>query len=177
MAPGIQSPTSARGPGDGIARRPLPKKQAPDGGAVEAMEIPARMGKQAGQRQRDDFSARPEPVCGGGIEKERVGLKRVHPGKWEVYFGPWLAGELHDVDAGGIRAVVYRKKRSDKKASPPSASRLRYGSLRSPSLRARTRPQVLPPNYCRNALLPEFTERMLHQRTSWTGSPERSILT
>jgi hypothetical protein len=50
---------------------------------------------------------------GEAFEKERVGLKRVHPGKWEVYFGPWLAGELHDVDAGGIRAVVYRKKRND----------------------------------------------------------------
>jgi transposase InsO family protein len=48
---------------------------------------------------------------GEAFEKERVGLKRVPPGKWEVYFGPWLAGELHDVDAGGIRAVVYRKKK------------------------------------------------------------------
>jgi hypothetical protein len=48
---------------------------------------------------------------GEAFEKERVGLKRVQPGKWEVYFGPWLAGELHDVDSGGIRAVVYRKKK------------------------------------------------------------------
>jgi transposase InsO family protein len=48
---------------------------------------------------------------GEAFEKERVGLKRVPPGKWEMYFGPWLVGELHDVDAGGIRAVVYRKKK------------------------------------------------------------------
>jgi transposase InsO family protein len=48
---------------------------------------------------------------GEAFEKERVGLKRVQPGKWEVYFGPWLAGDLHDVDAGGIRAVVYRQKK------------------------------------------------------------------
>jgi hypothetical protein len=75
---------------------------------------------------------------GEAFEKERVGLKRVHPGKWEVYFGPWLVGHLHDSDAGGIRAVVYRKnkkKRKTKKPSPSSASRRRYGSLRSPSLR------------------------------------------
>ena len=48
---------------------------------------------------------------GEAFEKERVGLKRVHPGKWEVYFGPLLAGELHDVDRGGIRAVIYRKRK------------------------------------------------------------------
>jgi putative transposase len=47
---------------------------------------------------------------GEAFEKERVGLKRVPTGKWEVYFGPYLTGELHDGDAGGIRAVVYRKK-------------------------------------------------------------------
>jgi len=47
---------------------------------------------------------------GEAFERERVGLKRVSTGKWEVYFGPCLAGELHDGDAGGIRAVVYRKK-------------------------------------------------------------------
>ena len=45
-----------------------------------------------------------------------------------------LAGELHDVDSGGIQAVVYREKRSDEKASPCSASRFRSGSLRSPPL-------------------------------------------
>ena len=48
---------------------------------------------------------------GEAFETERVGLKRLQPGKWEVYFGPCLVGELHDADAGGIRAVVYRKKR------------------------------------------------------------------
>jgi putative transposase len=48
---------------------------------------------------------------GEAFETERVGLKRIQPGKWAVYFGPCLAGELHDRDAGGIRAVVYRKKR------------------------------------------------------------------
>jgi hypothetical protein len=47
---------------------------------------------------------------GEAFEKERVGLKRTHPGRWKVYFGPWLVGELHDVDAGGIRATIYGKK-------------------------------------------------------------------
>lgn len=48
---------------------------------------------------------------GEAFEKERLGLKRILPGKWMVYFGPCLVGELHDTDAGGIRAVIYRKKR------------------------------------------------------------------
>jgi hypothetical protein len=52
---------------------------------------------------------------GEAFEQERVGLKRVHPAKWEVYFGPWLAGELYDADVGGIRAVLYRKKKKKKK--------------------------------------------------------------
>jgi transposase InsO family protein len=50
---------------------------------------------------------------GHAFARERVGLKRVHPGKWEVYFGPCLAGELHDADAGGIRAVIYRTKKKE----------------------------------------------------------------
>jgi hypothetical protein len=48
---------------------------------------------------------------GEAFEKERIGLKRAPPGTWEVYFGPWLAGSLHKADSGGIRAVVYRKKK------------------------------------------------------------------
>jgi len=47
---------------------------------------------------------------GEAFEMDRVGLKRLHPGSWEVYFGPYLAGVLADADPGGIRAVVYRKK-------------------------------------------------------------------
>ena len=52
------------------------------------------------------------------LKPERVGLKRLQPGKWAVYFGPYLAGELHDGDPGGIRAVVYLKKSGDKSNSP-----------------------------------------------------------
>ena len=48
---------------------------------------------------------------GEAFEGERLGLKRVPPGKWEVYFGPKLVGEFHDADAGGIRAVLYREKK------------------------------------------------------------------
>ena len=50
---------------------------------------------------------------GHAFARERVGLKRLHPGKWEVYFGTCLAGELHDADQGGIRAVIYRTKRKE----------------------------------------------------------------
>jgi transposase InsO family protein len=45
---------------------------------------------------------------GEAFERERVGLRRVRGGKWRVYFGPYLVGELYDGEAG-IRALVYRK--------------------------------------------------------------------
>jgi len=48
---------------------------------------------------------------GEAFAKERVGLRRVRAGVWAVYFGPWLIGELWDADAGGIRALTYRKQR------------------------------------------------------------------
>jgi putative transposase len=49
---------------------------------------------------------------GEAFEHERVGLKPVSAGVWEVYFGPLLIGELWDRDAApGIRAVWYRKGR------------------------------------------------------------------
>jgi hypothetical protein len=47
---------------------------------------------------------------GEAFERERIGLKRVPPAKWEVYFGPCLLGELHDADTGGIRAISLPKK-------------------------------------------------------------------
>jgi hypothetical protein len=50
---------------------------------------------------------------GHAFGKERVGLKRAHPGKWEAYFGPCLAGDLHDADEGGMRAVIYRTKKKE----------------------------------------------------------------
>jgi transposase InsO family protein len=48
---------------------------------------------------------------GEAFERERIGLKRVPPGKWDVYFGPCLLGELHDAETGGIGAIVYRKRK------------------------------------------------------------------
>ena len=48
---------------------------------------------------------------GEAFERQRVGLKRVAQGNWQVYFGPLLAGELSDEENSGIRAVVYRKKK------------------------------------------------------------------
>lgn len=47
---------------------------------------------------------------GEAFEWQRVGLKRLSQGNWQVYFGPLLAGELSDEENGGIRAIVYRKK-------------------------------------------------------------------
>ena len=48
---------------------------------------------------------------GEAFERQRVGLKRLSQGNWQVCFGPLLAGELSDEEHGGIRAVVYRKKK------------------------------------------------------------------
>jgi hypothetical protein len=47
---------------------------------------------------------------GEAFERQRVGLKRLSQGNWQVYFGPLLAGELTDNEYGGIRAAVYRIK-------------------------------------------------------------------
>ena len=51
---------------------------------------------------------------GEAFEQERVGLKRIRAGVWEVYFGPLLIGELWDCESSGIRAVWYRQARSRK---------------------------------------------------------------
>jgi hypothetical protein len=48
---------------------------------------------------------------GEAFEWQRVGLKRLLQGTWQVHFGPLLIGELKDEESGGIHAVVYRKKR------------------------------------------------------------------
>jgi putative transposase len=104
-----QRPHEALGmevPGDHYrkSRRKLPDRTKP---WKYAAGWESRLVKGKGMISLDGRSR----FVGEAFEKERVGLKRVPPGKWEVYFGPWLAGELHDVDSGGIRAVVYRKKK------------------------------------------------------------------
>jgi len=43
---------------------------------------------------------------------EKVGLQRKRNGRWRVYFGSWLMGELPQHERGGMRPVVYRTKRS-----------------------------------------------------------------
>jgi putative transposase len=48
---------------------------------------------------------------GEAFEWQRVGLKRMASGNWQVYFGALLAGELSDAENGGIHAIVYRKKK------------------------------------------------------------------
>lgn len=47
---------------------------------------------------------------GEAFERERVGLKWVRVGVWQVYFGEHLIGELWDADPS-IRAVWHRKRR------------------------------------------------------------------
>ncbi len=58
-----------------------------------------------------------------------VGLKPMGGGRWEVYFGPELVGELHENESGSIRMARYARGR-DTPSGP-----LRSGSLRSPPLR------------------------------------------
>lgn len=69
---------------------------------------------------------------GEAFEGERVGLKRSRTAVWEVYFGPHLIGELWDNEAGGIRAVWYRRGRAPKEpADIRLAVPLRLASLAS----------------------------------------------
>jgi putative transposase len=53
---------------------------------------------------------------GEAFEGERVGLKSLRPGVWEVYFGKHLIGEIWDGDGtSGIRAVWYERRRKQGK--------------------------------------------------------------
>jgi hypothetical protein len=45
---------------------------------------------------------------GEALEGVRVGLQEVGRGRYQVYFGSVLLGELRETDAGGLRAVVTR---------------------------------------------------------------------
>ena len=48
---------------------------------------------------------------GEAFECERVGLKMVRGGVWELYYGPLLVGELWANENGAIRAAWHRQKR------------------------------------------------------------------
>lgn len=46
---------------------------------------------------------------GEAFVREYVGLKPAGTGKWEVYFGPVLVGELHENESGKIRMAKYAR--------------------------------------------------------------------
>jgi putative transposase len=48
---------------------------------------------------------------GEAFVRDYVGLKPVRAGKWEVYFGPVLVGELHEKETGAIRMAKYARRR------------------------------------------------------------------
>ena len=72
---------------------------------------------------------------GEAFEGERVGLKWVRTGVWEVYYGSHLIGELWKRDSTlGIRAVWYRRGRGSKlrrSNSPRGSAPARFARLRS----------------------------------------------
>ena len=79
---------------------------------------------------------------GEAFESERVGLKWVRTGVWEVSFGDHLIGELWDQDqSSGIRAVWYRKRRAK---VPASSSPDGSAPVRSAHLRSTVRRTALP---------------------------------
>ena len=43
---------------------------------------------------------------------EKIGLQKLQSGKWRVYFGPWLMGELRAHERSGMRPAVYGTKRT-----------------------------------------------------------------
>jgi putative transposase len=45
---------------------------------------------------------------GEAFVRDYVGLKPIKRGVWEVYFGPLLVGELHEMETGRIRMAQYR---------------------------------------------------------------------
>jgi transposase InsO family protein len=46
---------------------------------------------------------------GEAFEGEDVGLKKKGAGKWRVYFGPILVGDLHENESGSIRLARHRR--------------------------------------------------------------------
>jgi transposase InsO family protein len=48
---------------------------------------------------------------GEAFVRDYVGLKPLDCGKWEVYFGPELVGELHENESGSIRMARYARRR------------------------------------------------------------------
>jgi transposase InsO family protein len=46
---------------------------------------------------------------GEAFEGDDVGLKRLRAGKWRVYFGPILVGELREKETGSIRFARYKR--------------------------------------------------------------------
>ena len=67
--------------------------------------------------------------AGEAFVRDYVGLKPLGAGRWEVYFGSELVGELHENESGSIRMARYARGR-DTLSDP-----LRCGSLRSPPFR------------------------------------------
>lgn len=49
---------------------------------------------------------------GEAFVMEYVGLKPLRPGKWNVYFGPLLIGQLYESERGSIRIATYRRARA-----------------------------------------------------------------
>jgi putative transposase len=50
---------------------------------------------------------------GEAFVRDYVGLKRLKSGKWNVYFGPLLVGQLYESEHGSIRMATYRRPRRD----------------------------------------------------------------
>jgi putative transposase len=48
---------------------------------------------------------------GEAFVKDYIGLKGSGQGRWRVYFGPLLVGELYDAERGNIRPVKYQKRK------------------------------------------------------------------
>lgn len=115
-----------------LSRRRLPRRRQP---WRYAAGMESRLVKGKGMIS---FQGRSRFV-GEAFERERVGLRRVKIGVWEVYFGPLLIGELWDQDATpGIRAVWYRKGRRGlpTRTALPSSASARYAHLRSAGKRS-----------------------------------------
>ncbi len=83
------------------AKRCLPRR-------IRPWRYPARW-KRRWVRGNGEISWRGvRRYVGEAFVKDHVGLKPVGTGKWKVYFGPLLIGQLHDVERGSIRMAQYQ---------------------------------------------------------------------
>ena len=85
-------------------RRPMPRR-------LESWKYPAGWQRRWVKGNGEITWRGTRRYVGEAFVKEHVGLRPIRAGKWNVYFGPLLIGQLFDDELGSIRMAQYRRRR------------------------------------------------------------------